>query len=52
MLVGSGKQRPDVQSLPDLCDNGECGDKNSAILGDKVSGEPKHRKAESTEFFT
>lgn len=45
MLVGSGKQRPGVQSLPDLHDNGGC--------GDKVSGEPeKHRKAESTEILT
>lgn len=32
MLVGSGKQRPGVQSLPDLRDNGGCGDKNSTIL--------------------
>lgn len=53
MLVGSGKQRPGVPSLPDLCDNGECGDKSSTILGDKVSGErEKHRKAESTEILT
>lgn len=52
MLVGSGKQRPGVQSLPNLHDNGECGGKNGTILGDKDSGEPeKHRKAKSTEIL-
>lgn len=51
MLVGSGKQRPDMQLLPDLHDNGEC--EEYTILGDKVSGEPeKNRKAENTEILT